>query len=140
LKIHFIHKIKWDNERNAIVIQKKCDLCALIDDERSNKLILQKKGNSVCCFYWIVPIIHMTQHNTTLCAHKAKFKTLFENYFYDIQLGMSISSVNRNLFVVWWFEVGEFFSMEMEMEVKVLPKEIWKWGRYFILRPAETPS
>jgi hypothetical protein len=56
---------------------------------------------------------------------------------------MSISSVNgdpRGDCPVWRSEVGEFFPVGMGMEEKVPPKEVWGWGWYFILRPAETPS
>jgi hypothetical protein len=54
---------------------------------------------------------------------------------------MSISSVNRDPHgdcSVWRSKVGEFFPVGME--VKVPPKEVWGWERYFILHPAETPS
>jgi hypothetical protein len=54
---------------------------------------------------------------------------------------MSTSSVNgnpRGNCPVWRFKVGKIFPVGMEE--KVPPKKIWEWGRYFILRPAETPS
>jgi hypothetical protein len=56
---------------------------------------------------------------------------------------MSISPANgdaREDCPVWRSEVGEFFSVGMRMEEKVPPKEVWGWGRYFIIRPVETPS
>jgi hypothetical protein len=43
---------------------------------------------------------------------------------------MLISSVNRDLrrdCSVWRFEVGEFFSLGMEMEEKIPSKEVWGW-------------
>jgi hypothetical protein len=57
-------------------------------------------------------------------------------------IGISISTVNEDQkgdCSVWRFEVGEFFSVGMRMKVKVPPKEVWGWRRYFILRPVETP-
>jgi hypothetical protein len=56
---------------------------------------------------------------------------------------MSISSVKedpRGDCPVWRSEVDEFFPVGMKIEEKILPKEVWGWGWYFILRPAETPS
>jgi hypothetical protein len=54
---------------------------------------------------------------------------------------MSILCVNEDPcgdYPVWRFEVGEFFPVGME-EITP-PKEVWGWGWYFILHPAETPS
>jgi hypothetical protein len=54
---------------------------------------------------------------------------------------MSISSVNgdpRGDCPVWGSEVGEFFLVGMEE--KIIPKEVWGWGRLFIPRPIETMS
>jgi hypothetical protein len=39
-------------------------------------------------------------------------------------------------FSIWRSENGEFFPVEMVMEEKILPKEVWGW--YFILRLAKT--
>jgi hypothetical protein len=41
---------------------------------------------------------------------------------------------------VWRFEDEKFFSVGMRMEEKVPPREVWEWGRSFILYPTETPS
>jgi hypothetical protein len=56
---------------------------------------------------------------------------------------MSISSINGDPCrdcPVWRCKIGEFFPVGMRMKEKVLPKEVWRWGHYFIIRPAETPS